>query len=62
MQDRMLGAKFAVRAVDLLKADKGGRVVGIRNNQIIDDDIAEALAMPRVFNNELYKTATILGS
>lgn len=62
MQDRMLAAKFAVRAVDLLKEGLGGRVVGIRNNEIIDENITEALAKERKFNKELYKTATILGS
>lgn len=62
MQDRMLAAKFAVRAVDLLKEGMGGRVVGIRNNEIIDENITEALAKERKFNKELYKTATILGS
>ena len=62
MQDRLLASKFAVRAVDLLKADIGGRVVGVRNNEIIDEPIVEALEMPRNFNKELYKTATILGS
>ena len=62
MQDRLLASKFAVRAVDLLKADIGGRVVGVRNNEIIDEPISEALAMPRNFNKELYKTASILGS
>ncbi len=62
MQDRMLAAKFAVRAVDLLKEDMGGRVVGIRDNQVIDEDISEALSRERKFNKSLYKTATILGS
>lgn len=61
MQDRMLAAEFAVRAVDLLRADEGGRVVGIRNNTIIDENIVDALKMPRNFNKELYQTATILG-
>ena len=61
MQDRMLAAQFAVRAVDLLMDDKGGKVVGIRDNKIVDDDIDAALAMPRKFNKELYQTATILG-
>ncbi len=61
MQDRMLAAQFAVRAVDLLMDDRGGKVVGIRDNKIVDDDIDAALAMPRKFNKELYQTATILG-
>ena len=61
MADRVLGARCAVKAVDLLKEDKGFRCVGIKNNKIIDMDISEALALPRVFNEDLYKVAEILG-
>lgn len=61
MQDRILAAQCAVRAVDLLREERGGRVVGIRDNRIIDEDVVEALKMPRKFNKELYQTATILG-
>ena len=61
MQDRLLAAEFGIRAVNLLIEGKGGRVVGIRDNKIVDDDISEALAMPRNFNAELYKYALTLG-
>jgi 6-phosphofructokinase 1 len=61
MQDRLLAAEFGIKAVDLLMEGKGGRVVGIKNNEIVDYDIAEALAMPRVFNNKLYESALTLG-
>lgn len=61
MQDRILAANLAVKAVDLLLEDKGGRVVGIRDNNIIDEDILEALSMPREFNKKLYEEAKILG-
>lgn len=57
MADRILAGRCGVKAVELLKADIGGRVVGIRNNSIIDVDIDEALAMPRVFDKELYRIA-----
>ena len=60
MMDRMLSAQYAVRAVDLLVDGQGGRVVGIKNNQIVDMDITEALAIPRQFNKELYDKAKIL--
>ncbi len=60
MQDRILAAQFGIRAVDLLSDEKGGRVVGIKNNQIVDMDIAEALNTPRQFNKELYENAKIL--
>ena len=61
MQDRMLAAQFGVRAVDVLLEGKGSRVVGIKDNKIIDEDISAALGMERVFNKELYNCASILG-
>ncbi len=61
MQDRVLAAQFGVRAVDVLIEGKGSRVVGIRNNDIIDMDTTEALAIPRKFNQDLYNCANILG-
>lgn len=60
MADRVLGARFASRAVDLLKQDIGGRAVGIKDNSIIDLDIAEALNMPRILNENLYNLANKL--
>ena len=60
MADRVLASRLSARAVDLLMAGKGGRVVGIRNNQIIDENVSEALAMPRRVDEELYKLAGIL--
>lgn len=59
-QDRTLAAEFAIRAVDLLLENRGGRVVGIRNNAIVDEDIGGALAMERRFNDDLYKKSRIL--
>ncbi|MDE5990168.1 MAG: 6-phosphofructokinase [Clostridia bacterium] len=61
MADRVLSARCAVRAVDLLMADKGGRVVGIKDNKIIDVDIEEALTKKGKFDDDLYQTAMILG-
>ena len=60
MQDRLLGAEFGVRAVELIMEGKTKRVVGIRNNKIIDEDIDEALAEKEVFNEKLYEDAKIL--
>ena len=59
-QDRYLGTCFGARAVQLLKEGKGNRVVGIKDNQIYDMDIVEALALPRKFNKELYKLASVV--
>ena len=60
MADRVLASRMAACAVDLLAEGKGGRVVGIRDNKIIDDDIGEALAMERRVNEDLYRLANIL--
>lgn len=62
MADRVLGSRFAERAVDLLKANKGGRVIGITNNKIMDMDVVEALDMPRTFDEALYKLAYSLSN
>ncbi len=62
MSDRVLAARCAVKAVDLLcDKDCGCRVVGIKDNKIVDMNIEDAFAMPGKFNKDLYKIATILG-
>jgi len=58
--DRILASKMGYHAVKLLVQGKSNRVVSIRNNQIVDDDIQEALAFPRKFDNELYEISKIL--
>jgi len=60
MFDRILAARFGVYAVDLLKSNVAGRVVGLVDNKIADFDIIEALSVKRKFNTELYKVAGIL--
>lgn len=58
--DRILGAQFGQRAVELLIRGSFGRVVGIRDNQIIDMDLTEALSAPKRFDQEKYDLAEIL--
>jgi 6-phosphofructokinase 1 len=63
MADRILAARFAVRAVDLLFDDKDkkvNKVVGIKNNKIIDEDYATALAKTNKGHEDLYNVAKIL--
>ena len=55
--DRVLASKLGAKAVDLLLEGKTSRVVGVRDNKVIDMDIDEALAMKRVFDKDLYKMA-----
>ena len=60
MADRMLAAQFGNKAVRLLNEGIGNRAVGIRNNQIIDMDIIEAVSMKKTFNYELYETLQMI--
>jgi 6-phosphofructokinase 1 len=58
--DRILASRLGARAVELLSQGKSGRVVGIRDNKIIDMDIEEALNMKKKFQKELYDLAADL--
>lgn len=60
MSDRMLAAQFGNYAVRLLRDGIGNRVVGIRDNKIIDMDIIEAVSMKKTFNQELYETLQMI--
>lgn len=59
-QDRILASRMGYRAVELLEEGKSDRVVGIKGNNIIDEDIEEALNMPRRFDSRLYDIARTL--
>ena len=58
--DRVLAAKFGVRAIDLLDEKKTNRIIGIKHNKVIDVDITEGLNMERKFDKELYDIAHYL--
>ena len=60
MSDRMLAAQFGNKAVRLLNEGIGNRVVGIRDNKIIDMDIIEAVSMKKTFNYEVYETLQMI--
>ena len=60
MADRMLAARFGARAIDVLRKGLTNRVVGIKNNEIIDMDITDALSIKKEFNVELYEMAETL--
>ena len=57
LRDRVLASQMGNQAVDLLLAGKSNRVVTIQNDQILDYDIEEALAMKKPFDLELYEMA-----
>lgn len=60
--DRILASRMGARAVELLIDGKSSRVVGIREGKIVDDDIEEALAVERKFDEELYNIANMLSN
>ncbi|WP_026092514.1 6-phosphofructokinase [Calidifontibacillus oryziterrae] len=53
--DRALASRLGARAVELLIDGKGGRMVGIENNQIVDHDISEIIARKHTIDVEMYK-------
>lgn len=58
--DRILASKLGHRAVELLIEGKSARVVGIKDNKIIDLAIDEALKMEKKFDKDIYEMAKIL--
>ncbi|MBE6770997.1 MAG: 6-phosphofructokinase [Ruminococcaceae bacterium] len=57
VRDRVAASVMGYKAVQLLMAGIGNRVVVQKNDTVIDYDIYEALNMDRSVNNELYKIA-----
>lgn len=53
--DRVLASRLAAKAVELILDGKGGRAVGIENNQLVDHDIIEALAQKHTIDNNMYQ-------
>ena len=58
--DRILASKLGNKAVELLIEGKSGRVVGIKDNNIIEMDIDESLSMKKTFDEDMYEMAKIL--
>lgn len=53
--DRVLASRLGAYAVELLLNGKGGRCVGIQNNQLVDHDILEILDQPHTVDKSMYK-------
>lgn len=56
-RDRIMASQMGSRAVDLLTQGIGNRVVGIRDNRIVDFDIFEALKMTKTIDMKDYELA-----
>ena len=53
--DRILASRMGGKAVEVLAEGKSARVIGIKNNEIIDMDIKGALSTKKEFDEQLYK-------
>jgi 6-phosphofructokinase 1 len=51
---------MGAKAIEVLIEGKTSRVIGIKDNKIIDQDIDEALDIESVFDQELYDIAQVL--
>lgn len=58
--DRILASQLAARAVELLLEGKSNRAVGIKCNEMVDIDMAEALSMEKKLDMATYNLADIL--
>lgn len=58
--DRILASRLGSHAIELLNNGKAGRVVGIKDNHIVDYDIEEALTMKRDIHKNLLKLIDML--
>lgn len=59
-KDRILASEMGYHAVELLMEGKISRVVGVRENKIIDMNINEALAMQNKFNERRFEISKVL--
>lgn len=60
VEDRVLAAKMACRAVELVECGQSGRVIGIKGGEIFDTTVLEALACKKGFDQKLYELAQII--
>ncbi|MBW6411424.1 6-phosphofructokinase [Clostridium weizhouense] len=58
--DRVLASRLGSRAIEVLLEGETSKVIGIKDNKIIDQDIDEALAIESKFDEKLYEVADIL--
>lgn len=60
-RDRILASMMASKAVHLLFDDERSKAIGVCSGEIVAFDLEEALNVKREFEEELYRTADILG-
>ena len=59
-RDRVQASRMGVNAVELLREGRANRVVCIRNGEMCDYDIEEALSMKKELQETMYRTAMTL--
>jgi len=57
--DRILGTRFGVKAVELVKNKKFGKMVALSGNKIIDVPIEEATSVLKTVDMEFYEVAKV---
>lgn len=57
--DRIIGTQFGVKAVELVKEGKFGKMVSLRDNKIQSVDIEEAVRARKTIDLELYEMAQV---
>ncbi len=57
--DRILGTRFGVYAVDMVKEKKFGRMCAIVSNEIVDITIKKAISKLKTVDPEIYKVAQV---
>jgi 6-phosphofructokinase 1 len=57
--DRVLGTRFGIYSVEMVKEKKFGRMCAIRSNTIIDIPITEAISRLKTVDLEIYKVAQV---
>ncbi|QKS71178.1 6-phosphofructokinase [Paenalkalicoccus suaedae] len=58
--DRVLASRLGLKAVELLKEGEGKLALGVRQNQLVFEDIHEALSKEKSYDPELDRLAEIL--
>lgn len=62
LRDRVVASKMGYAAVELLKNGIGNRVIALKNCEIVNYDIFEALNMPKTFDEDTYLLANMISS
>ncbi|MEN6310124.1 MAG: ATP-dependent 6-phosphofructokinase, partial [Acidobacteriota bacterium] len=57
--DRVLATRLGIAAIDLVKREEFGRMVGIQGNKIVSVPLSEALAKPKTVDQDLYDIAKV---